>query len=180
MTVKTSEDVYNFVKECIKIKETIECKKKNFQTKETKSVELPNKLTKYNFEYSRFENCIKEIENEEKEKLNEEKKKKELLNSRNPCSHDHSKERQLYEKDSKEKIKAANVFNEEGKKAFYQKNYKLACVYFRKGLIQLDYSFPESTEEQNEKNKIEINLHLNMALTKFNMTNYYDCIHECS
>ncbi|CRG99988.1 peptidyl-prolyl cis-trans isomerase, putative [Plasmodium relictum] len=177
MTVITSEDVYKFVKDCIKIKEEVENSKK-IKKKEKNTNELKNKLSKYNFDYSKFESCIKEIEDEEEEKI--EKNKLNYMNNRNPCTHDHSKERQLYEKDSKEKIKASSAFNEEGKKAFYEKNYKLACVYFRKGLIQLDYSFPDSEQDINEQKKLEINLHLNMALTKFHMSKYYECISECS
>ncbi|SCN12640.1 peptidyl-prolyl cis-trans isomerase, putative [Plasmodium malariae] len=179
MTVRTSEDVYKFVKDCIKIKEEIE-NTKQVTKKEKNICESQNNCSKYNFDYSKFESCIKEIEDEEEEKKKKEENKHNFLNKRNPCSHDHSKERQLYEKDTKEKIKASNAFNIEGKKAFYEKNYKLACVYFRKGLIQLDYSFPESEPEKNEQNQLEINLHLNLALTKFHMSNYYECISECS
>ncbi|GAB66395.1 hypothetical protein PCYB_091810, partial [Plasmodium cynomolgi strain B] len=119
-------------------------------------------------------------EEEQKQKSKAQENKQHFLSSRNPCTHDHSKERQLYEKESKEKIKASNAFNEEGKKAFYEKNYKLACVYFRKGLIQLDYSFPDSEQEQCEQSRLEINLHLNLAITKFHMSNYHECISECS
>ncbi|SBS90591.1 peptidyl-prolyl cis-trans isomerase, putative [Plasmodium ovale curtisi] len=215
MTVRTSEDVYKFVKDCIKIKEEIECtekrKEKGKNANHLTSSHLPGShlpgshlpgnhlpgnhlpgrhlpcrylpsddLQKYNLDYSKFERCIKEIEDEEEEEKNMEENKKSFLNGRNPCTHDHSKERQLYEKSSKEKIKASNAFNEEGKKLFYEKNYKLACVYFRKGLIQLDYSFPDTEQEKKEQNKLEINLHLNLALTKFYMSNYYECISECS
>ncbi|SBT76999.1 peptidyl-prolyl cis-trans isomerase, putative [Plasmodium ovale] len=215
MTVRTSEDVYNFVKDCIKIKEEIECTEKrkekgknashlassdlasshlpgrhlpsadlpstDLPSADLPSADLPSAdLQKYNLDYSKFERCIKEIEDEEEEEKNREENKKSFLNGRNPCTHDHSKERQLYEKSSKEKIKASNAFNEEGKKLFYEKNYKLACVYFRKGLIQLDYSFPDTEQEKKEQNRLEINLHLNLALTKFYMSNYYECISECS
>ncbi|CAD2103744.1 peptidyl-prolyl cis-trans isomerase, putative [Plasmodium vinckei petteri] len=190
MTVSTSENVYKFVKDCIKIKEKIECinKIKKDETPKVEKNELvkeirnqtSNKLSKYNVDYSKFEHCIKEIEAEEEEKRNIEERKNRFLNNRNPCSHDHSKERQLYEKNSTEKIKASNVFNEQGKKAFYEKNYKLACLYFRKGLIQLDYSFPADKKEQDEQNELEIKLHLNMALTNFHMADYYNCISECS
>ncbi|SCM20776.1 peptidyl-prolyl cis-trans isomerase, putative [Plasmodium chabaudi adami] len=190
MTVSTSENVYKFVKDCIQIKEKIECINKinKDETKKAKQNEIvkelrnqnSNKLSKYNVDYSKFENCIKEIEAEEEEKKSIEEKKNRFLNNRNPCSHDHSKERQLYEKNSTEKIKASNVFNEQGKKAFHEKNYKLACLYFRKGLIQLDYSFPEDKKEQDEQNELEIKLHLNMALTNLHMADYYNCISECS
>ncbi|CDU18150.1 peptidyl-prolyl cis-trans isomerase, putative [Plasmodium yoelii] len=194
MTINTSENVYKFVKDCIKIKEKIECInkiKKDQNQKDEKNEfikeiqnKTSNKLSKYNVDYSKFENCIKEIEaeeeEEEKENRNIEEKKKKILNNRNPCSHDHSKERQLYEKKSTEKIKASNIFNEHGKIAFNEKNYKLACLYFRKGLIQLDYSFPENKEEQDKQNDLEIKLHLNMALTYLNMSDYYNCINECS
>ncbi|SOV23196.1 peptidyl-prolyl cis-trans isomerase, putative [Plasmodium sp. DRC-Itaito] len=179
MVVKTSDDVYNFVKDSIKIKEELDNQKK-VKKPEKKICELKNKPSKYELDYSKFEECINDIENEEKEEKHREEHKHDFINNKNPCSHDHSKERQLYEKSTKEKIKASNIFNEEGKKAFYEKNYKLACVYFRKGLIQLDYSFPDSNEEENEQRKLEINLHLNMALTKFHMSKFYECISECS
>ncbi|GAW80889.1 peptidyl-prolyl cis-trans isomerase [Plasmodium gonderi] len=180
MNIKTSEDVYKFVKDCIKIKEEIDNTKKLPKKEKKNTCESKNKPSKYNFDYSKFESCLKEIEDDEEEKENIQEKKQHILNNRNPCTHDHSKERQLYEKDSKENIKASNAFNEEGKKAFYEKNYKLACIYFRKGLIQLDYSFPELKQEKDEQSKLEINLHLNMAITKFHMSNYYECISECS
>ncbi|ANQ08131.1 Uncharacterized protein PCOAH_00024350, partial [Plasmodium coatneyi] len=185
MNVKTSEDVYNFAKDCLKIKEEIENSTKQIPKKEKKKNtdhQWGNNSSKYNSDYSKFENCLKEIEqnDELEEEQHQQKNKQHFLNSRNPCTHDHSKERQLYEKESKEKIKASNAFNEEGKKAFYEKNYKLACVYFRKGLIQLDYSFPDSEKEQDEQNRLEVNLHLNLAITKFHMANYHECISECS
>ncbi|ETB57877.1 hypothetical protein YYC_04674 [Plasmodium yoelii 17X] len=183
MTINTSENVYKFVKDCIKIKEKIECinKIKKDQNQKVEKNEFikeiqnktSNKLSKYN--------KSKQKKRKKKKKIKIlKKKKKKILNNRNPCSHDHSKERQLYEKKSTEKIKASNIFNEHGKIAFNEKNYKLACLYFRKGLIQLDYSFPENKEEQDKQNDLEIKLHLNMALTYLNMSDYYNCINECS
>ncbi|EUD65576.1 hypothetical protein C922_04082 [Plasmodium inui San Antonio 1] len=196
MNVKTSEDVYNFAKDCLKIKEEIDNSTKKIPKKEKKknTCQWRNNSSKYNSDYSKFESCLKEIEEneeleekedheqqqEQRKKSKAQENKQHFLSSRNPCTHDHSKERQLYEKESKEKIKASNAFNEEGKKAFYEKNYKLACVYFRKGLIQLDYSFPDSEQEQAEQSRLEINLHLNLATTKFHMSNYHECISECS
>ncbi|SCO67218.1 peptidyl-prolyl cis-trans isomerase, putative [Plasmodium vivax] len=193
MNVKTSEDAFNFAKDCLKIKEEIDNREKQLPKKEKKknTSQWKGNSSKYNSDYSKFESCLKEIEeNDQLEEQQQEQRRKQkneaqenkqhFLSSRNPCTHDHSKERQLYEKESKEKIKASNAFNEEGKKAFYEKNYKLACVYFRKGLIQLDYSFPDSEQEQQEQSRLEINLHLNLAITKFHMSSYHECISECS
>lgn len=184
MVVKTSEDVYNFVKECIKIKEKHECTTTSKQcTEKPEEKIIPHdKLQKYNLDYSKFDECIQELENEEELEKEKKKQNENYLNGTHPCSqgHDHSKERQLYEKNTSEKLTASHAFNEEGKQAFHEKKYKLACVYFRKGLIQLDYCFPESEQEQKQYDTLEINLHLNLALTKFHMANYHDCINECN
>lgn len=184
MIVKTAENVYDFVKQSINIKEEIEnveVQKKNSSPVNTQKIDLKNNLVKYNLDYSKFENCIKQADDEEAEKEKLKKEEEKLnRNNQNSCSHDHSKERQLYEKTTEEKLRASNAFNEEGKQAFHEKNYKLACVFFRKGLIQLDYCFPETEKEIEEHTKLEINLHLNMALTKFHMENFYECINNCS
>lgn len=184
MVVKTDEDVYHFVKQSMKIKEEIEnagVKNKNSTPRDTLNSDKRSNLIKYNLDYSKFENCIKQVEEEEEEEEEAEKEKEKLYkNNQDSCSHDHSKERQLYEKKTADKLQASSAFNEEGKQAFHEKNYKLACVFFRKGLIQLDYCFPETEIENQEYTKLEINLHLNMALAKFHMEKYYDCINECT
>lgn len=179
MVIKTTENVYHFVKQSIKIKEDAineDAPKKKKTSTSVQNVDLKNNAVKYDIDYSKFEKCIQlEEEEEEEEKLN-----KINPHSQNPCSHDHSKERQLYEKNTADKLSASNAFNEEGKRAFYEKNYKLACIFFRKGIIQLDYCFPETEKETEEYTKLEINLHLNMALAKFHMKKYYDCINDCT
>lgn len=185
MVVKTSEDVYNFVKECIQIKENQEStSESNVNSKSIDEKKITeDKFQKYNIDYSKFDECINEIENEEELEKERQKEKENNLNNKNhSCNqgHDHSKEKQLYEKKTSEKIEASNVFNEEGKQAFREKKYKLATVYFLKGIIQLDYCFPETEEEQKQYNTLEINLHLNLALTKFHMTKYHECINECN
>lgn len=182
MVVKTDKDVYHFVKQSMKIKEEIEnagVKNKNGVPLNSFSGDRKSNLIKYNLDYSKFENCIKQVEEEEEEEAEKEKEKL-YKDNHESCSHDHSKERQLYEKKTADKLQASNAFNEEGKQAFHKKNYKLACVFFRKGLIQLDYCFPETERENQEYTKLEINLHLNMALAKFHMEKYYDCINDCT
>ena len=89
------------------------------------------------------------------------------------CSHNHRKEREIFDKTTEEKIKAADRFREEGNKEYKEENYGLACVHYRRGLLQFDYSFPENTTLQSKQDKLKTKIHLNMAAAKM-VTAEYD------
>ncbi|CAG9315881.1 unnamed protein product [Blepharisma stoltei] len=97
----------------------------------------------------------------------EEKKKEEY--AKTMCSQDHRKEIELFERPNPEKLEAASQFKKQGNDAFKEKNYSLAALFYRKGLLQLDYTFPENPSEEDKFKELELTLHLNMSLAKFHM-----------
>lgn len=46
-------------------------------------------------------------------------------------------------------------------------------------MLQLDYTFPDTPEEQDQFNRLEILLHLNMSLCKFHMEELDECLSHC-
>lgn len=118
-------------------------------------------------DYKKWEN-FKESEDSEERKQAEEYIK-------TMCSQDHRKEIKLYERPTKEKLQASTQFKQQGNEAFKQKNYSLAALFYRKGMLQLDYTFPDTPEEEKEFKDLEIVLHLNMSISKY----YLDELDEC-
>lgn len=111
-------------------------------------------------DYEKWENF--KVDEEE-----EEKKKEEY--AKTMCSQDHRKEIELFERPTQEKLDAASQFKQQGNDAFKEKTYSLAALFYRKGLLQLDYTFPDTKKEEEKFKELELTLHLNMALAKFNM-----------
>lgn len=95
------------------------------------------------------------------------------------CSHNHQKEIAIYERPTEDKIKAAKQFREAGNKLFKEQNYGLACVEYRKGLLQYDYTFPEGDEEILAVDQAKLALHLNLAACKIQLDDYNEALTNC-
>ena len=67
-----------------------------------------------------------------------------------------------------------------GNKFFQSKDYAKADVEYQKALIQFDYAFPDDPKEEKEMEKLQEQCHTNMALVKFYMKDYKECIHHCN
>jgi tetratricopeptide (TPR) repeat protein len=96
------------------------------------------------------------------------------------CSQDHRKEIELYERPTEEKLIACTQFKTQGNEAYKKKNYSLAALFYRKGLLQLDYTFPDVPEQEKEFRDLEISLHLNMSISKYYLEEYDECLNHAS
>jgi tetratricopeptide (TPR) repeat protein len=79
------------------------------------------------------------------------------------CSHDHSKERSIYEKPTREKLKAARLFREEGNASFKAAYFADAFASYKRALVYLDYTIGETDEDDEEIDAERVRCHLNMA-----------------
>mmetsp|Transcript_4831 Transcript_4831/g.9026 ORF Transcript_4831/g.9026 Transcript_4831/m.9026 type:complete len:248 (+) Transcript_4831:367-1110(+) len=100
----------------------------------------------------------------------EQKQAKEMLKSM--CSQDHRKERQLFERTTAEKLQASNLFKKQGNDSYKEQNYSLAALHYRKAMLQLDYTFPDTPEEQKQFDELNLSLALNMAAAKWFLQEY--------
>lgn len=133
----------------------------------------------YDIDYAKFEAIAENLEREEaaaKAKAQEENAYQKSLAA---CAHDHSRERQIYEKPTVEKLHAAERFRTLGNEAFRNKNYGLAAVNYRKALLQFDYSFPETDEESAWYNREKLVTHLNMAACKVHQQDWEEALIQC-
>ena len=94
------------------------------------------------------------------------------------CSQDHRKEIELYERPTDEKLIACAQFKTQGNDAYKQKNYSLAALFYRKGLLQLDYTFPDTPKQENDFKDLEISLHLNMSIAKYYLEEFDECLNH--
>ena len=96
------------------------------------------------------------------------------------CSQDHRKEIELYERPTDEKLIACSQFKVQGNEAYKQKSYSLAALFYRKGLLQLDYTFPDTPEQEAEFKDLEVSLHLNMCISKYYLEEYEECLNHAA
>ncbi|KRX03400.1 hypothetical protein PPERSA_08142 [Pseudocohnilembus persalinus] len=139
-----------------------------------------NNQTKYSLNYNKFEEKKQTPEN-----LSEEQKKQQELEEmykNNPylnafgCNHDRRKERELFEKPTKEKIENAEEFKNQGNQHMKEKEFDKASYFYQKALIQFDYSFPEDPEQEKKQEKLSEICHQNMSMCKFNQKKYDDAL----
>ncbi|KAF8821289.1 tetratricopeptide repeat-containing protein [Cardiosporidium cionae] len=128
--------------------------------------------------WENLERLLSREELEEEERLKSESAARSKLYSR--CAHDHSKERQIFEKSTLEKLKAAERFQAEGNGYYAEKHFGLAAVNYRKALLQLDYCFPESATDIGRFNKIRLQCLLNLAACKLQQKDMEEVINLCS
>jgi tetratricopeptide (TPR) repeat protein len=122
-------------------------------------------------DYAKWENFEDE---EDKEESAEEMAKK----FAGGCSQDHRKEREIYERPTAEKLQAALLFKEQGNKAVSEQSYSLAAVHYRKGMLQLDYSFPDTEKEKADFYSMKTILHNNMGLVKYHLEEYDEALNH--
>mmetsp|Transcript_13114 Transcript_13114/g.29123 ORF Transcript_13114/g.29123 Transcript_13114/m.29123 type:complete len:419 (+) Transcript_13114:41-1297(+) len=95
------------------------------------------------------------------------------------CSHDHAKERAIYEKSTDEKIAGADRFREEGNDAYRKGNYGLASVFYRKALLQFDYTFADTDKEKKWMEKVKLSCHNNLAACKVQLEDWEEAANQC-
>lgn len=180
----TSQKAYNFGKSVISWR----LSEKNNESASTDQREKNHKAiinapliekNKAEIDYRKFDQIEQQLDAEEKwDKL---MKDEENLRRRAGmgCSQDHSKERQIFEKPTMEKIEAADQFRTEGNNFFSNKEYQLAAVSYRRALIYFDYTFPETPEETSYHDKVKLAVHLNMAAVKLHLDDNDEVLSQC-
>eukprot|EP00743_Colponemidia_sp_Colp-15_P009626 GILK01010529.1.p1 GENE.GILK01010529.1~~GILK01010529.1.p1 ORF type:complete len:288 (+),score=71.58 GILK01010529.1:131-865(+) len=144
-------------------------------------------------DYRKFETITKQEEQAELRQKEEEERKKKMnfckldhehtATCQQPpvmsCAHDHSKERDLFEKPTSEKLKAAELFRNEGNKAYKEGQADKAAYCYRKALLQFDYTFPDTDEEQKQLDRTKLLCHLNLAQCKLQQEDFDEVILQC-
>ncbi|KAL4477084.1 hypothetical protein ABPG72_015397 [Tetrahymena utriculariae] len=176
--MELSEDAYNFSQLVLEEfgapyrKEEIEKKILNIEEK-YKSLDEQNSQNnqeRYSLDYEKKFNNIKDDEDKQKE-LEQIMKGNPYLQAMG-CSHDRRKERELFEKPTKEKLDNAEYFKSEGNKAIKEKDYEKAAYYYQKALLQFDYTFPDNNEEQQRFDLLSQQCFVNMSLVKYYQKEY--------
>ena len=106
--------------------------------------------------YEMFENDI--------EKENQKKEAEDRLKM--GCNNDLSRERQLYDKSTEEKLEATRMFKKEGDYFLKEKNVDKAIESYEKGLLQLFYTFEDTEEESKEVDSLKYSLNMNISQCK--------------
>ena len=95
------------------------------------------------------------------------------------CSHDHSKERSIFEKPFAEKMDAARLFREEGNISFKSKNYLDALASYKRAMVYLDYTIGDSDEQDDAVDAERVKCYLNMAAVNLELLNFSGAINNC-
>lgn len=139
-------------------------------------------------DYSKFENISSEFDHEEmlaKRPLRDGCSHPDHVNSDNcsscpsSCSHDHSRERSIYEKPYAEKMSAARLFREEGNELFKAKQFEDAIASYKRAVVYLDYTFGESDEQHIETDEERCKCYLNMAACCLELADFTTTINYC-
>jgi len=143
-------------------------------------------------DYNKHEKTVKELDRQEKEEEFARKKIEAAQwctldhehgpNCRRPvggCSHDHQKEWAIYEKSTEEKIAAADRFRQEGNEAYRKHNYGLAAVHYRKALLQFDYTFADTDDEEKAVENVKVPCLLNLAACKCQQEEWDEVLTHC-
>ena len=93
------------------------------------------------------------------------------------CMGDHSAERAIFEKTTAEKLRAVKLLKAEGNELFNNSEFAQSCLSYRKGLIFLDYTFPDTETEEDEFKSLEVVLCLNLAAAKEKQNLFTESLH---
>ena len=171
--MKVNEKVYTFSKKILKLyeekKEEINSKVEN-----EKPYVKEEKRIIGSTDYKKYEDLSKKIELEE---VTKSEKTKEVLKM--GCNNDRRKERQLFDKPSKDKLEASKIFKIEGDDNLKLKQWEDAINSYEKALLQLFYTFSEDPLEDKQVEKIKMAINLNISLCKINMNLFDDAIGYC-
>lgn len=143
-------------------------------------------------DYSKFERLSRALDSEEKSREFESEQVKaaqwcKLDHIHGPqcrkqppsCSHDHSDERNIYEKPYDEKLSAIRLFREEGNKLFKVKDFSAAIYAYGRAVIYLDYTFGNGDEQEDELDQERLKCHLNLAASYLEMEALTEAINQC-
>lgn len=131
-------------------------------------------------DYEKHQRTVEELDLQEKEeKLAQKRLQEQNRPPPGSCSHDHQKEWAIYEKSTEDKIRAADRFRQEGNEAYRKQNYGLAAVHYRKALLQFDYTFAETPEEETSLESVKLPCLLNLAACKFQQEEWDDVLTQC-
>jgi tetratricopeptide (TPR) repeat protein len=92
------------------------------------------------------------------------------------CAGNHSAEIAIYEKSTPEKLLAIKTFKSVGNDLFKEGNYGQAAVEYRRGIVYLDYTFPETDEETEEADTLKVQLFLNLSICKEKLEDFHESI----
>lgn len=95
------------------------------------------------------------------------------------CAHDRSKERELYDRPTDEKIVMAKRFRLDGNEFFKRQDYEMAGAHYQKALIFFEYTFPDTPEQEKDLDQNKLSTHLNLAAVHLELKNFRDCIVQC-
>ncbi|KAJ1611023.1 putative peptidylprolyl isomerase [Cryptosporidium canis] len=98
----------------------------------------------------------------------------EILKNSQGCSHDRSKERELYERSTRDKLDAIKLFCD-GNIKYQNDQIEDAILEYKNALIYVDYTFPEDKALEEEYNNLITRINLNLSacflkINEFNMT----------
>jgi len=154
--------------------ESANVKNESENSQDMKTEYQNNPLDKYNNDYSKWKN----LEKEDEEKVVKDPNNVENYKDQMGCFHDRRKEREIFEKPTKEKLEAAERFKLEGNKCVSDKNYEKADFEYQKALLQFDYTFPDNPEDDKKMQELQESCHSNMALVQFHLKDYKESIHQ--
>ncbi|OII71260.1 uncharacterized protein cubi_01735 [Cryptosporidium ubiquitum] len=115
---------------------------------------------------SEYEFCRKILDNYDKYNNS--------LKNYQACNHDRSKERELFERPTTDKLNAIRLFCDEGNAKYQNNEIEEAILEYKNALIYVDYTFPEDKTLEEEYNKLITRIHLNLSacflkINEFNM-----------
>eukprot|EP01069_Polyplicarium_translucidae_P013316 Polyplicarium_translucidae@DN891_c0_g1_i1.p1 len=124
-------------------------------------------------DYGKWESIAREVSREEQLGATDAEK---MRNMASPCAHDRSKERALYEKSAADKIEAAERFRAEGNFNFRNDQIEGAALFYKKALLQLDYTFTDDESELRRLDAVKLATHLNLAAAKLKLREFDDVL----
>jgi tetratricopeptide (TPR) repeat protein len=140
-------------------------------------------------DYARFENLAAELDYQESQERKETKPidPPSRFDNHGPncayggssCSHDHSKERSIFEKSFEDKISATRLFREEGNELFRGHNYGEAASSYKRAVVYLDYTIGDTPEEISEAEEERCKCYLNLAACYLEMRDFDSAINYC-
>jgi len=92
------------------------------------------------------------------------------------CDHDHSVERRLMEKSTKEKLDECELFRLEGNAWFQEGQYMRASERYKKVLVWLDYTFPKTDEGTKRTESILLPALVNIAICFLKLRSFSECL----
>jgi tetratricopeptide (TPR) repeat protein len=169
--MKLNDKAYSFAQKILKLnaREVQESTKPKQVSTETDGTRIIGKT-----DYKKYEEMAKNIAIEE---IKENPKTNEALKM--GCNNDLRKERQMFDKPSKDKIDAAKLFKNEGDDFLKSKDFENAVSSYEKGLLQLFYTFSNDPEEDRAVDTIKCSINMNLSICKMNLKKYDEAIGYC-